>query len=122
MQIPIHSSRLGFRGHFGDSALKTAKLNRIVEHFARRGAIQEQLTVAIHVVRNRSPEFCQQPQPGLGDADQPAGCIRPQQASTMAEKIPQVLQPPASGLDGSCAAASRYHQSWLVSPHCGIVF
>ena len=24
------------------------KLNRIVEHFARRGAIQEQLTVAIH--------------------------------------------------------------------------
>ena len=25
-----------------------SKLNRIVEHFARRGAIQEQLTVAIH--------------------------------------------------------------------------
>jgi GTP cyclohydrolase I len=25
-----------------------SKLNRLVEHFARRGAIQEQLTVAIH--------------------------------------------------------------------------
>ena len=25
-----------------------SKLNRIVEHFSRRGAIQEQLTVAIH--------------------------------------------------------------------------
>lgn len=25
-----------------------SKLNRIVEHFGRRGAIQEQLTVAIH--------------------------------------------------------------------------
>ena len=25
-----------------------SKLNRLVEHFARRGAIQEQLTVAVH--------------------------------------------------------------------------
>ena len=25
-----------------------SKLNRLVEHFGRRGAIQEQLTVAIH--------------------------------------------------------------------------
>ena len=58
----------------------------------------------------------------MGNADQLAGCILPQQASTMVEKIPQVLQPPASGLDGSCAAASRYHQSWLVSPYFGIVF
>lgn len=30
-----------------------SKLNRIVEHFSRRGAIQEQLTVAIHNAVNR---------------------------------------------------------------------
>jgi GTP cyclohydrolase I len=30
-----------------------SKLNRIVEHFARRGAIQEQLTVAIHNAVNK---------------------------------------------------------------------
>ena len=30
------------------SVIGLSKLNRIVEHFARRGAIQEQLTVAIH--------------------------------------------------------------------------
>lgn len=33
-----------------------SKLNRIVEHFARRGAIQEQLTIAIH---NAVSEICQ---------------------------------------------------------------
>lgn len=33
-----------------------SKLNRIVEHFGRRGAIQEQLTVAIH---NAVNEICQ---------------------------------------------------------------
>jgi GTP cyclohydrolase I len=33
-----------------------SKLNRIVEHFARRGAIQEQLTVAIH---NAVNEVCE---------------------------------------------------------------
>lgn len=33
-----------------------SKLNRIVEHFARRGAIQEQLTVAIH---NAVSEICE---------------------------------------------------------------
>jgi len=30
-----------------------SKLNRIVEHFARRGAIQEQLTMAIHSAMNK---------------------------------------------------------------------
>lgn len=30
-----------------------SKINRIVEHFARRGAIQEQLTVAIHNAMNK---------------------------------------------------------------------
>ncbi len=29
-----------------------SKLNRVVEHFGRRGAIQEQLTVAIHHAMN----------------------------------------------------------------------
>jgi GTP cyclohydrolase I len=33
-----------------------SKLNRIVEHFGRRGAIQEQLTVAIH---NAINEICE---------------------------------------------------------------
>jgi GTP cyclohydrolase I len=33
-----------------------SKLNRIVEHYARRGAIQEQLTVAIH---NAITEVCE---------------------------------------------------------------
>lgn len=32
----------------GGRVVGLSKLNRIVEHFARRGAIQEQLTVAIH--------------------------------------------------------------------------
>jgi GTP cyclohydrolase IA len=33
-----------------------SKLNRIVEHFSRRGAIQEQLTMAIHNAINRAVE------------------------------------------------------------------
>lgn len=33
-----------------------SKLNRVVEHFARRGAIQEQLTVAIHQAINKIVE------------------------------------------------------------------
>jgi len=32
----------------GGKVIGLSKLNRVVEHFGRRGAIQEQLTVAIH--------------------------------------------------------------------------
>jgi GTP cyclohydrolase I len=32
----------------GGNVIGLSKLNRLVEHFARRGAIQEQLTIAIH--------------------------------------------------------------------------
>jgi len=35
-----------------DNVIGLSKLNRIVEHFGRRGAIQEQLTVAIHSAVN----------------------------------------------------------------------
>jgi GTP cyclohydrolase I len=40
----------------GDNAIVIglSKLNRLVEHFGRRGAIQEQLTVAIHNAINKS--------------------------------------------------------------------
>ena len=42
-------------GHDG-KVIGLSKLNRIVEHYARRGAIQEQLTVAIH---NAISEVCE---------------------------------------------------------------
>ena len=34
-----------------------SKLNRLVEHFARRGAIQEQLTIAVHNGKQFIPVF-----------------------------------------------------------------
>lgn len=37
----------------GGRVIGLSKLNRIVEHFGRRGAIQEQLTVAIHQAVNK---------------------------------------------------------------------
>ena len=37
----------------GGSVIGLSKLNRIVEHFGRRGAIQEQLTAAIHQAVNK---------------------------------------------------------------------
>lgn len=40
----------------GGKVVGLSKLNRIVEHFSRRGAIQEQLTVAIH---NAVNEICE---------------------------------------------------------------
>jgi len=49
-----HHQTIGGVVHIGyivgenGSVIGLSKLNRIVEHFARRGAIQEQLTVAIH--------------------------------------------------------------------------
>lgn len=49
-----HHQTINGKVHIGYIASKTgtvvglSKLNRIVEHFGRRGAIQEQLTVAIH--------------------------------------------------------------------------
>ena len=39
---------VGYIASSEGSVVGLSKLNRIVEHFARRGAIQEQLTVAIH--------------------------------------------------------------------------
>jgi GTP cyclohydrolase IA len=56
-----HQTIIG-KVHIGYIASKTgtvvglSKLNRIVEHFGRRGAIQEQLTVAIH---NAVDEICE---------------------------------------------------------------
>ena len=49
-----HHQRIGGRVHIAyipskeGKVVGLSKLNRIVEHFGRRGAIQEQLTVAIH--------------------------------------------------------------------------
>ena len=39
---------IGYIAGEGGSVIGLSKLNRIVEHFGRRGAIQEQLTAAIH--------------------------------------------------------------------------
>ena len=39
---------IGYIASSEGSVVGLSKLNRIVEHFGRRGAIQEQLTVAIH--------------------------------------------------------------------------
>tara|TARA_B100001094_G_scaffold331866_1_gene401691 strand:- start:1034 stop:1693 length:660 start_codon:yes stop_codon:yes gene_type:complete len=56
-----HQTIIG-KVHIGYIASKTgtvvglSKLNRIVEHFGRRGAIQEQLTVAIH---NAVDQICE---------------------------------------------------------------
>ena len=46
------SCRLYTNGDKG-RVIGLSKLNRIVEHFARRGAIQEQLTEAIHQATNK---------------------------------------------------------------------
>jgi len=43
---------VGAKGH----VIGLSKLNRIVEHFGRRGAIQEQLTSAIHQATNKACE------------------------------------------------------------------
>ena len=43
---------VGVKGH----VIGLSKLNRIVEHFGRRGAIQEQLTSAIHQATNKACE------------------------------------------------------------------
>ena len=57
-----HHQTINGNVHIGYIASETgtvvglSKLNRIVEHFGRRGAIQEQLTVAIH---NAVNEICQ---------------------------------------------------------------
>ena len=51
-----HNSNLSFRNDYDDdgrSIYGYSKLNRITEHFGRRGAIQEQLTVAIHNAVNK---------------------------------------------------------------------
>ena len=57
-----HHQTIGGVVHIGyivgenGSVIGLSKLNRIVEHYARRGAIQEQLTVAIH---NAINEICE---------------------------------------------------------------
>ena len=57
-----HHQTIKGKVHIGYIASKTgsvvglSKLNRIVEHFGRRGAIQEQLTVAIH---NAVDQICE---------------------------------------------------------------
>lgn len=49
-----------------------SKLNRIVEHFGRRGAIQEQLTVAIH---NAVNEICESNQGVAVSIDATHNCV-----------------------------------------------
>ena len=44
---------IGYIASAEGSVVGLSKLNRIVEHFGRRGAIQEQLTVAIHNAVNK---------------------------------------------------------------------
>ena len=54
-----HHQRIGGRVHIAyvpskdGKVVGLSKLNRIVDHFGRRGAIQEQLTVAIHNAINK---------------------------------------------------------------------
>lgn len=47
-QAILGKAHLAYIPGEGGKVIGLSKLNRIVEHFARRGAIQEQLTMAIH--------------------------------------------------------------------------
>jgi hypothetical protein len=55
----------------------------------------------------------------LGDANQLAGCLQPQQISKMAENVPPVLQLPAFAHDNPRVVAAWYHQYWFISSHLG---